>query len=365
MERKTITYNNNFDDTVVLDAKKIDYSKKDTVELDDNEIFKELERLNTQRKPLLVENSPYEDDFFNNGDFDHKDYSYTDDYSYRRRSKPEEEKNSKKKLSKNTKILIGSGIGLLAIIILLLMILLPHKEKIALTNEINDKTILSDTNWVTEKDSIIEFGVPNEYEGYREYYINNPNTSLLATYNILYGHEAELIMDYYDKKSEDIGQKILDYYNISDDGTINFIMTLSVTKDISSLERDNDDYFVIYKDSIMYCYNLKKDSFEKLYRDNEKHSISNSVEEETVEEKVTEENQPEENDEPVLDENFKKAQEEKALKEKQKQEEEQKKKEQEEKEKQEQTQTQPEEQQFQIVNNNTGDDNSTEGDNNN
>ena len=49
MERKTQIYNDKFDDTVILDRledtkvlDKVDYSKKDTVSLDDDEILKEL-----------------------------------------------------------------------------------------------------------------------------------------------------------------------------------------------------------------------------------------------------------------------------------------------------------------------------------
>ena len=334
MERKTIVYNDK-DDTLLLS---------------------ELEEWNRINRPPVEEKDFVYDEFFNNGDFDYNSHSYNLD-NYYNDSKPKKKKNSN-----NKKKFIFIGCGIFLILVLFGILFMTSGKEIIPTNEEHSRTILSDTNWATEQDTIIEFGVPNEYEGYKEYYTNNPYSKLCATYNILYDHEADLILDYYGADKKEIEDKIVEHYDINSDGFY-FIMSLAVTTDVDSMNRDDTNYYVFYRDSIMYCYDLSTGEFSKLYRDNEKHSISNAVEEE-VEDPTIEEETPEEEIEPVLDENFKKAQEEKEKKEKEKLEEEKKKKEQEEKEKQEQTQTQPEEQQIQIVNN-TGNDNSTEEDNNN
>ena len=339
MERKTIVYNDK-DDTLLLS---------------------ELEEWNRINKPPVEEKDFEYDDFFKNGDFDYVGSSYNyDNYYNDYKDESSKKKKSNKKSNKKKYIFIGGGIFL--ILVLLGILFMTSGKEIIPTNEEHSRTILSDTNWATEQDTIIEFGVPNEYEGYKEYYTNNPYSKLCATYNILYDHEADLILDYYGADKKEIEDKIVEHYDINSDGFY-FIMSLAVTTDVDSMNRDDTNYYVFYRDSIMYCYDLSTGEFSKLYRDNEKHSISNAVEED-VEEPTIEEDTSEEETKPVLDENFKKAQEEKAKKDKERLEEAKKKKEQEEKEKQEQTQTQPEEQQFQIINN-TGDDNSTEGDNNN
>ena len=320
MERKTQIYNDKFDDTVILDRledtkvlDKVDYSKKDTVSLDDDEILKELEQLHAQRRPIIENSNFDDDDFFNNGDF------YT--------NKDNEEESSKNK-NKNKKKIIFIGIGVLLIIILSLILLLPHREKeVQLIETENEKTILTDTNWATENDTIIEFGIPDEVENYKEYYTNNTNNELLAEYNILYGDEAKLILDYYKKDKDEIGKKIVEHFNINDDG-IYFIMNLSVTYNVPSINRENTDYLILYKDNIMYCYDLSTDEFSKLYRDNNKYSM----EQEEIEEPEEKKDNKDENSEAILDERFKKAQEDKAKKEEEAKKKEQEKKEQEKKE---------------------------------
>lgn len=307
MERKTIVYNDK-DDTLLLS---------------------ELEEWNKINKLPVKEKGFEYDDFFKNGDFDYvgNSYNYYSDY----KDESPKKKKSNKKSNKKKYIFIGGGIFL--IFVLLCILFMTSGKEIIPTNEEHSKAILADTNWATEQDTIIEFGVPNEYEGYKEYYINNPYSKLYATYNVLYDHEADLILDYYGADKKEIEDKIVEHYDINSDGFY-FIMPLAVTTDIDSMNRDNTNYYVFYRDSIMYRYDLSTGEFSKLYRDNEKHSISNTVEEE-VEEPTIEEEAPEEEIKPVLDENFKKAQEEE-----QKEIEEQKKKKEEEKAKQEKAEKQ-------------------------
>ena len=355
MERKTQIYNDKFDDTVILDRledtkvlDKVDYSKKDTVSLDDDEILKELEQLHTQRRPIIENSNFDDDDFFNNGDFDYVGSSYNSDNFYSDyKDKSPKKKKSNKKSNKKKYIFIGCGIILMTILIATIFIL--HDNPVMAEDEVEaDRVLLSDTSWASENDTIIEFGVPNEYQGYKEYYKGSKNY-LLATYDLFYNDDARKILEYYNQDSKELYNNIAKEYNLQDNEKW-FVMTLSVTTDISSMNRDTTDYFIVYKDNIMYLYDLNTFLYSKLYRDNNKYTESSDVSEVEEEVVIEEEDTTEPVDENALDELFKKAQEEK----KQKEIEEQKKKEEEEKAKQEKEKQEaetPPEQSLEIVTN--------------
>ena len=314
MDKKTITYNNNMDDTIVL------YDNIDN-------------QLNSKLDNKLIDNELYD----------------INDLFYEEKPKAKvSNQNKKRKSNKKKYIFIGCGIILMTILVATIFIL--HDNPVMADDEVEaDRVLLSDTSWASENDTIIEFGVPNEYQGYKEYYKGSRNY-LLATYDIFYNDDARKILEYYNKDSKELYNNIAEEYNLQDNEKW-FVMTLSVTTDILSMDRDTTDYFIVYKDNIMYLYDLNDYSYSKLYRDNNKYTESSDVSE--VEEEVVvieDEDTTEPVDENALDELFKKAQEEKKqkeLEEKQKKEEEEKAK----KEKEKQEEETPPEQSLEIITN--------------